>query len=38
MYSDFARVHPTLSVSPAMEAGIANHVSSIEEIGGLLGE
>jgi hypothetical protein len=38
MYSDFARVYPTLRVSPAMEAGIANRVWSIEEIGGLLGE
>jgi hypothetical protein len=34
---NFARVHQTLRVTPAMEAGIANHVWSIEEIVGLLG-
>jgi hypothetical protein len=37
MYYNFARVHPTLRVTPAMEAGIADHVWSIEEIIGLLG-
>lgn len=37
MYYNFARVHQTLRVTPAMEAGIANHVWSIEEIVGLLG-
>jgi hypothetical protein len=31
------RVHQTLRVTPAMEAGIASHVWSIEEIVGLLG-
>jgi hypothetical protein len=31
------RVHWTLRVTPAMEAGIADHVWSIEEIVGLLG-
>jgi hypothetical protein len=29
---NFARIHKTLRVTPAMEAGIANHVWSIEEI------
>lgn len=31
MYYNFARVHQTLRVTPAMEAGIADHVWSIEE-------
>ena len=38
VYDDFARVHRTLRVTPAMQAGIANHVWSIEEIVGLLGD
>lgn len=29
---DFCRVHQTLSVTPAMEAGIRNHVRSREEL------
>ena len=33
---NFARVHQTLRVPPAMEAGIADHVWSIEEIVALL--
>ena len=33
---NFARVHQTLRVTPAMEAGIATHVWSIEEIVDLL--
>jgi hypothetical protein len=37
MYYNVARVHQTLRVTPAMEAGIAGHVWSIEEIVGLLG-
>jgi hypothetical protein len=37
MYYNFARVHQTLRVTPAMEAGIADHVWSIQEIVGLLG-
>jgi hypothetical protein len=36
MYYNFGRVHHTLRVTPAMEAGIADHVRSIEEIVGLL--
>jgi hypothetical protein len=36
MYYNFGRVHQTLRVTPAMEAGIANHVWSIEEMVGLL--
>ena len=36
MFYNFARVHQTLRVTPAMEAGIANHVGSGEEIAALL--
>ena len=36
-YYNFGRVHQTLRVTPAMEAGIADHVWSIEDIVGLLG-
>jgi hypothetical protein len=36
MFYNFARVHQTLRVTPAMEAGVADHVWSIEEIVGLL--
>src|SRR5258706_7128310 len=32
MYYNFARIHQTLRVTPAMEAGIADHVWSLEEI------
>ena len=33
---NFARIHKTLRVTPAMEAGISDHVWSIKEIVGLL--
>jgi IS1 family transposase len=36
MYYNFGRVHQTLRVTPAMEAGVSDHVWSIEEIVGLL--
>jgi hypothetical protein len=32
MYYNFARIHQTLRVTPAMEAGISDHVWSLEEI------
>jgi IS1 family transposase len=32
MYYNFCRIHKTLRVTPAMEAGITNHVWEIEEI------
>ena len=35
MYYNFGRIHKTLRVTPAMEAGKADHVWSIEEIAGL---
>ena len=37
MFYNFARVHQTLRVTPAMEAGVATHVWTVEEIVGLLG-
>jgi hypothetical protein len=37
MYYNFAKVHQTLRVTPAIEAGVANHVWSSEEIVSLLG-
>ncbi len=36
MYYNFCRVHKTLRVTPAMEAGIADHVWKVEEIINLL--
>jgi IS1 family transposase len=38
MYYNFCRVHSTLRVTPAMEAGICGHVWSIEELCDLLPE
>ncbi len=32
MYYNFARVHQTLRVTPAMEAGLSDHVWSVGEI------
>jgi len=32
MYYNFARIHQTLRVTPGMEAGISDHVRSLEEI------
>jgi hypothetical protein len=32
MWYNFARVHKTLRVTPAMEAGVCDHVWTIEEI------
>jgi IS1 family transposase len=36
MYYNFGRVHQTLRVTPAMEAGVADHVWSYDEIIGLM--
>jgi IS1 family transposase len=36
LHHNFARVHTTLRVTPAMEAGIADHVWTLEEMAGLL--
>lgn len=35
MYYNFGRIHKSLRVTPAMEAGISDHVWSIEEIAAL---
>ena len=37
-YYNFCRVHQTLRVTPAMEAGLADHVWSVEELISLLPE
>ena len=36
MYYNFGRVRQTRRVTPAMEAGLADHVWAIEEIASLL--
>jgi hypothetical protein len=36
-YYNFGRVHQTVRVTPAMEAGLADHVWAIEEIVALIG-
>lgn len=36
MHYNFCRIHQTLRVTPAMAAGIADHVWDIEEIASLL--
>jgi len=36
MFYNFGRIHKTLRVTPAMEAGISDHVWSMEEIAGLV--
>jgi len=38
MYYNFARIHQTLRVTPAIEAGVSDHVWSLEEIVGLLSD
>ena len=38
MFYNFGRIHKTLRVTPAMEAGISDHVWSLEEIAGLVPE
>jgi IS1 family transposase len=38
MYYNFGRIHKSLRVTPAMEAGIADHVWSLEEIAALVPE
>jgi hypothetical protein len=37
MHYNFARIHKTLRVTPAMEAGLAEHVWTLEEIAALRG-
>ncbi len=35
MHYNFARIHKSLRVTPAMEAGVSDHVWELEEIAGL---
>jgi IS1 family transposase len=37
MHYNFCRIHSSIRVTPAMEAGIAGHVWTVEELVGLLG-
>jgi hypothetical protein len=37
MFYNFGRIHKTLGVTPAMQAGVTDHVWSLEEIAGLSG-
>ena len=37
MSYNFARVHQTLETTPAVEAGVTDHIWTVEEIAGLLG-
>lgn len=37
MHYNFCRIHQTLRVTPAMEAGVSDHGWTVEEIAGLLG-
>jgi hypothetical protein len=36
MHYNFCRIHKTLRVTPAMEAGLTDHVWSLEEVAALL--
>jgi len=36
MYYNFARIHQTLRVTPAMQAGVADHVWGLDEIVNLI--
>jgi hypothetical protein len=36
MYYNFGRIHKTLRVTPAMEAGVTNHIWTTEEIAALM--
>ena len=35
MYYNFGRIHKSLRVTPAMEAGVSDHIWSLEEIAAL---
>jgi len=35
MFYNFGRIHKTLRVTPAMEAGVSDHVLTLEEIAAL---
>lgn len=38
MFYNFGRIHKTLRVTPAMQAGVSDHIWSLEEIAGLVPE
>jgi len=38
MHYNFCRIHKTLRVTPAMEAGVSDHMWSLEEIAALVPE
>jgi hypothetical protein len=38
MYYNFGRIHKTLRVTPAMQAGVSDHVWTLEEIAALVPE
>ena len=38
MYYNFGRIHKSLRVTPAMEAGISDRVWTMEDIAGLIPE
>jgi len=38
MHYNFCRIHQTLRVTPAMEAGVTDHVWSLEEVAALVPE
>lgn len=38
MFYNFCRIHQTLRVTPAMEAGVSDHVWSLDEIIALLND
>lgn len=38
MYYNFGRIHKTLRVTPAMQAGVSDYVWSLEEIAALVPE
>jgi hypothetical protein len=38
MVYNFVRIHQTLRVTPAMAAGVSDHVWSLDEVIALLGE
>jgi hypothetical protein len=38
MFYNFARIHQSLRITPAMAAGVSDHIWSIDEIIALLGD
>lgn len=38
MFYNFGRIHKSLKVTPAMEAGVADHIWTLEEIAALVPE